>query len=155
LIVERLCEMFVRYKDAHPGHIAFRASGSSCCLRLPGMQSDRHPDQAVYLAPAPTEGDPWTVWVPDLVAEVVSRGGVRREYEETREEYRQAGVREYWILDPRLRRLLVLQRYGDTWNEVPVEEGSSYRPRLLPGLIVRPSELFGPKGPIRRRRANP
>ena len=41
--------------DDHPGVINYRAGGGECRLRLPGMQSDRHPDQAVYLDPEPPE----------------------------------------------------------------------------------------------------
>jgi Uma2 family endonuclease len=152
LIVERLCELFVGYKAAHPGRIAFRASGANCCLRLPGMQSDRHPDQAIYLSPPPDEEDPWTEWVPELVVEVVSRGGEHRDYEEKREEYLRAGVQEYWILDPRTRRFLALRRLGDTWEQTDVPENGTYRTRLLPGLVVRPSKLFGPRRGRRRRR---
>src|SRR5688572_24672052 len=52
-IVDRLTELFVVYKRARPGVINYRANGSECRLRLPEMQSDRHPDQAIYLTPPP------------------------------------------------------------------------------------------------------
>src|SRR5258705_6945508 len=44
-IVDRLTEMFVHYNRAHPGVINYRANGSDCRLRLPGMQSDRQRSQ--------------------------------------------------------------------------------------------------------------
>ena len=44
------------------------------------MQSDRHPDQAVYLLPPPDGPRPWTRWVPEIVVEVVSEGGEDRDY---------------------------------------------------------------------------
>ena len=143
-IVERLSDLFMMYKRNHPGVIHYRAAGSDCRLRLPGMQSDRHPDQAVYLLPPPPgDNEPWTRWVPTLVVEVVSPGGEDRDYTEKREEYLRVGVTEYWILDPSKRQLLVLQRFGDVWNEVIVPVGAIYRPSLLPGLEVRPGELLG------------
>jgi Uma2 family endonuclease len=144
-IVGRLVQLFIAYMMNHPGIINYRAGGGECRLRLPGMQSDRHPDQALYLRPPPPgDNEPWTRWVPHLVVEVVSPSGEDRDYAEKREEYLRVGVTEYWILDPIKRELLVLQRFGDVWNEVRVPTGHVYRPGLLAGLEVRPEELLGP-----------
>ncbi|MEJ7638052.1 MAG: Uma2 family endonuclease [Singulisphaera sp.] len=142
-IVLRCSDLFARYHFAHPGVIDYRAWGSECRLRMPGMQSDRHPDLAIYLDPEPQESQTWTQWVPDIVVEVVSRRGERRDYVEKREEYLTAGVTEYWILDPKPRTLLVLQRAGDVWLEVLFKADETYRTHLLPGLEVRPGELLG------------
>ncbi len=144
MIVERLSDLLAFYNLAHPGLIKYRPWGGACRLRLPGMQSDRHPDFAIYLDPIPSAGDPWTQWIPRIVAEVVSRRGEDRDYVEKREEYFTAGVAEYWILDSRPRTLLVLQRAGDVWLEVLVKADETYRTQLLPGLEVRPGELLGP-----------
>ena len=65
-------------------------------------------------------------------------------YRSKREEYLRMGVHEYWILDPAERKLHVLQRAGDVWDEVVVPVGAVYKTRLLPGLDVRPEELLGP-----------
>jgi Uma2 family endonuclease len=143
-IVDRLCRLFIFYDVAHPGVINYRASGGNCRLRLPGMQSDRHPDQAVYLLPPPPGGDPWRRWVPEIVVEVVSAGGEDRDYAEKREEYLRAGVTEYWILDPARRQMLVLRRAGDVWKARRVAAEGAHRTHLLPGLVVRPGELLGP-----------
>jgi Uma2 family endonuclease len=143
-IVHRLARHFILYEDQHPGIIDYRAGGGECRIRLPGMQSDRHPDQAVYLNPEPKGRHPWTRWVPHLVVEVVSEGGEDRDYVEKREEYLRNGVSEYWILDPSKRRLLVLQRAGDVWQEVVVLPGAVYHTIFLPGLEVRPEDLLGP-----------
>jgi Uma2 family endonuclease len=142
-IVQRLSKLIAVYVRENRGVVNYWASGGSCRLRLPGMQSDRHPDQAVYLTPPPGGGEIWSRWVPDLVVEVVSRSGERRDYVEKREEYLLAGVREYWILDPTKRRFLVLERRGDVWSELSVREDETYRTRLLPGLEVTRRELLG------------
>jgi Uma2 family endonuclease len=142
-IVGRLTRLFILHAEAHPGVINYRAGGGECRLRLPGMQSDRHPDQAIYLLPPPPDESPWTGWVPEIVVEVVSPGGEDRDYVEKREEYLRAGVSEYWILDPGSRQLRVLHRAGDVWREAVVAPGATYRTRLLPGLEVRPDELLG------------
>ncbi len=143
-IVRRLTRLFIYYEDSHPGVIAYGAGGGECRMRLPGMQSDRHPDQAIYLNPEPSGPRPWTRWVPHIVVEVVSAGSEVRDYSEKREEYLRAGVSEYWILDSMSRTLLVLQRAGDIWQEALVKAEETYRTHLLPGLEVRPGELFGP-----------
>jgi Uma2 family endonuclease len=143
-VVQRVTALFVLYNVAHPGVIQYQAAGSDCRLRLPGMQSDRHPDQAVYLNKRPKGPHVWTRWIPAIVVEVVSEGAEDRDYVEKRDEYLRAGVLEYWILDRALRRLLVLKRAGDTWDEIPVPESEIYHTELLPGLIVRPADLLGP-----------
>jgi Uma2 family endonuclease len=143
-IVRRVARLFDDYDDDHPGVISFAAGSGECRLRLPMMQSDRHPDQAIYLDPEPPGPHVWTRWVPHIVVEIVSAGGEERDYVEKREEYLRAGVREYWIIDPKARLMRVLQRAGDVWDEVVVAAGEIYRTPLLPGLEVRLDDLLGP-----------
>jgi Uma2 family endonuclease len=143
-IVFRLTRLFLLYGEAHPGVINYQAGGMECRLRLPGMASDRHPDQAIYLDPPPPGDQPWTRWSPHIVVEVVSKGGEERDFGLKREEYLLAGAREYWILDPKSRSLYVFTREGDTWVEAVVAEGARHRTPLLPGLEVDVSELLGP-----------
>ena len=143
-IVRRIAFMFLDYERLHPGLITYGAGGGECRMRLPGMVSDRHPDQAIYLDPEVTGPNVWTRWVPHIVVEVVSPGGEDRDFIQKREEYLRVGVREYWILDPEQRRMHVLIRAGDTWEETIVAEADVYRTILLPGLEVSPGELLGP-----------
>jgi Uma2 family endonuclease len=145
-IVDRVARLFIRYDEQHPGRIVYRAGGGECRIRLPSMVSDRHPDQAIYLDPEPPGPRIWTKWVPHIVVEVVSPRGRKRDFIAKREEYLRMGVREYWILDPTKRRMHVLVREGDIWQETIVPEGGVYRTIFLPGLEVRPGELLGPVG---------
>lgn len=85
-------------------------------------------------------------WIPEIVVEVVSEGGEERDYGEKREEYLRAGVKEYWILNPNTRVLLALPRAGDVWQEATIQGDEVDRAWLLPGLEVRPADLFGPAG---------
>ncbi len=143
-IVQRVSEVFVVYKLANPGRIMLRASGAECRLRVRGMRSDRHPDQALYLSPPPTGENFWERWVPEIVVEVVSRGGENRDYVEKREEYLRFGILEYWIFDPRRRTMLALKRVGDVWDERELGDEETYRTELLPGLEVAVGEILGP-----------
>ena len=143
-IVRRVARILIYYVDAHPGVIKYAAGGNECRIRLPGMQSDRHPDQAIYLTPRPPGKRPWHRWIPSIVVEVVSRGGEARDYIEKREEYLRCGIGDYWIFDPLKRTMLVLQRAGDVWEERELNEKQSYQTELLPGLLVSVGEILGP-----------
>ncbi|MDB5291432.1 MAG: hypothetical protein JWL69_2673, partial [Phycisphaerales bacterium] len=48
----------------------------------------------------------------DLVMEVVSEDGCRRDLEEKRRDYALAGIPEYWIVDPREQSITVLTLSG-------------------------------------------
>ena len=143
LTVNRVADLFALFNRAHPGIIYLRGGGGECRIRLEGMQSDRHPDQAIYLSPPPAGPSPWSRWVPAIVVEVVSKGGEDRDYVEKREEYLRFGITEYWILDPMLRRLLVLAPRRRCLGGAGHPGRQDDRTDLLPGLIVRPSELLG------------
>ena len=120
------------------------AALSRTAIRPPSCGSISIPDQAISLIPDPKGPGVWTRWAPQIVVEVVSASGEDRDYVEKREEYLRIGVLEYWILDPRRRRMLVLLRMGDVWEEVDLGENGVHRTELLPGLDVRVAELLGP-----------
>ncbi len=103
------------YEYSHPGVIRYVGGGSEAGVCLPGMQSERHPDLSIYLSPPPPGEQPWEFWSPDWVVEVVSEGGEQRDYRLKAEEYLDAGVKVYWIVDPRDQSVTVLTRRGDTW----------------------------------------
>ncbi|MBI4614389.1 MAG: Uma2 family endonuclease [Planctomycetes bacterium] len=141
LLTQAIDDQVRVYKVAHPGVIHFLAPGSDCALRLPGLQSERHPDRALYLTPPPSD-NPWDAWTPEIAIEVVSRGQEERDYGEKREEYLRAGVREYWIFDPHRRTALFLRRQGDEWSEEEKEPASVYRTALLPGFELDLAAVF-------------
>jgi Uma2 family endonuclease len=143
-IVMLLSELLGDYRRNHPGVIVYRAGGGECRIRLPGMVSDRHPDQAVYLTPAPPGRKPWTRWCPALVVEVVSVGGEDRDYVEKAEEYLRCGILEYWVVDPAKREMRVHLRAGDTWDILTIPADVSHKPHFLPGFEIRPAEILGP-----------
>jgi Uma2 family endonuclease len=129
------------YKSSTRGRVQFLASGSDCKLQLPGMESERHPDIALYLSPPPDLEPVWQYWIPEIVIEVVSPGQEKRDYEEKREEYLAAGVREYWIIDPGSEKALFLRRTGDRWEDIPMALAGTYEPAILPSLSLDLSEF--------------
>jgi Uma2 family endonuclease len=141
--IKRIKRQVHRYDDAHPGRIDTIATGSECKILLADLQSERHPDLAIYLDPPPA-GDPdhWSRWIPAIVIEVVSPSSRIRDYKEKPEEYLRFGVREYWIFDADKRRMTVLRRSGARWRERIVRPGETYRTRLLPGLEFDVAVVF-------------
>lgn len=74
---------------------------------------------------------------PDLVVEVVSDDSVVRDRDEKFSEYEAAGIREYWIIDPRSNRrradFFVLDGNG-RYQPVPVGTDAIYRSAVIDGF---------------------
>jgi Uma2 family endonuclease len=70
---------------------------------------------------------------PDLVAEVVSPGGARRDRMWKLKLYAEAGVREYWIVDPEARTFELLVLRGERY-EVQTPDAEPYRSPAIAGL---------------------
>ena len=136
---------FGDYEREHPG-VIYRAGGASeFRLWLPGMQSrpqsrtspssssarrrtfvvaGRRPWRWRSSPPAPRPAD--------------------RDYETKRAEYLAFGLLEYWIVDPIERRIVVLVRDGDTWDERAFAVGQVAEGLVLPGFRAAVAELLGP-----------
>ena len=79
--------------------------------------------------------------VPAIVVEFVSAGKRNRirDYQAKRDEYRAAGIIEYWVIDRFRRQMTVFFKDG---SQVMVAEADSYRTPLLPGFELPLSRLF-------------
>jgi Uma2 family endonuclease len=142
-VVQAVRNSLTAYQLAYPDQVCYLAGSNNAALRLPGMQSERHPDLAVYLNPPPVEGDqPWDFWCPDIVIEVVSKSSEDRDYRIKRKEYLQAGVRLYWIVDPQKRAVTVLTRRGDAWSEQQLNDTGKLATNLLPGFELAVADVF-------------
>jgi Uma2 family endonuclease len=132
---------FSRYDLSKPGRIHTIAGSGECKILVAGLESERHPDVAVYTEPPPEE-DVWRAWIPEVVVEVVSSGSEHRDYDEKRDEYLRFGVKEYWIVDAGKGQVLVLRRAGGEWKERVVRPPEVYRTRRLPGFELSCEEVF-------------
>lgn len=140
----------VMYDVLHPGRITSILGGTDCKLIIEGIESERHPDVAVYLSP-PSDLDSrklWADWIPEIVIEIASPTSRQRDYEEKPEEYLRLGVREYWIVDGRDRVLVVMKRVRNRWSESRIEPPAIYRTRLLPALEFSCEDVFRAAGLI-------
>jgi Uma2 family endonuclease len=81
----------------------------------------------------------------DLVMEVVSEGAENRErdLDIKRREYAEAGIAEYWIVDPQARQITVLTLDGSTYRVHGVfGPGTPATSVLLPGFSVAVDQVF-------------
>jgi len=78
--------------------------------------------------------------MPAIVAEFVSKTkrDWRRDFIDKRREYREAGVKEYWVID-RFRRQMTVFRGRQT---LTFKEGDVYTTDLLPGFELSLAKLF-------------
>jgi Uma2 family endonuclease len=115
-----------------------------CKLLIPELESERHPDIAVYLQPPRNRKGSamWRSWFPDLVVEVVSAGSRDRDYTEKRDEYWTLGVKEYWIVDAELERVMILRRGRSQWTEKTLGPSDICETKLLPGFKLPCQVIF-------------
>jgi len=81
----------------------------------------------------------------DLVVEVVSEESVARDYDDKFAEYQDAGVREYWIIDPRPDRWPASFFQRDAQERLypaPVDADDIYRSSALPGFWLKLAWLW-------------
>jgi Uma2 family endonuclease len=145
-VVDNLHEAFSHYRRQHPGLILCIGHGSDIRFIIPELESDRHPDLAIVFRDAPR--DPRGRRQAGLAVEVVSPGkeARQRDYEDKRQEYLAIGLREYWIVDPHLRRVTVLVRRGEgqgaTWEERAYRDAEVIGSETLPGFGGTVAELW-------------
>lgn len=71
---------------------------------------------------------------PDAAIEVVSRESRARDYGEKRQIYQDAGVHEYWIIDPWQGRVEFLRLKDGRYELVPLENNRIFRSEAVPGF---------------------
>ena len=109
----------------------------------PELQRAVAPDLVVILSGRDDIGGRiYVEGVPDLVAEILSTD---RSHDLVRKchIYAAAGVKEYWIVDPRNDTVLPLQLHGDRYVErLALGVGDVLTTPLLPGLAIPLADLF-------------
>lgn len=79
---------------------------------------------------------------PDVVIEIVSRDSRHRDYHLKRDLYEDAGVTEYWIVDPRERMFTALHLENEKFVEMPVSSDGVFRSQAIAGFWLRVNWLF-------------
>jgi Uma2 family endonuclease len=133
--VQAIFEQLFAYKANHPGVIQSLGGGSETRCDIDDLNTSRHADVVVYKTTAPSNNrDCWSIWIPELVIEVVSPDSRQRDYDEKPNEYLQFGEQEYWILDADHAEMLVHSRVGGHGKKHVVKPPELHSTHLLPGL---------------------
>lgn len=116
-IAARLTRILVPFVAAH--HIG-NVYLPRAVVQFQGSQVE--PDLMVR-SPHPDPDGGWAAWpVPFLVIEIISPGTRRRDHEQKKRLYLDAGVAEYWIVDPEARSIRIVRPGGaDRVERVSVE----------------------------------
>lgn len=115
-------------------------------VHLPGIAKPVQPDVLFIAAERrPTPGDQFFEGPPDLVVEVLSPSTIRTDRIVKFSAYERAGVREYWLVDPKTRSVEI---YTLTEGEFALlgqfGPGEQARSEVLAGLEVAVDGLFSP-----------
>ncbi len=95
----------------------------------------------------PKAGDKLFEGVPDLIIEVISTSSVRTDRVIKFAAYELAGVREYWLVDPRSRFVEVYSRSTDIQEYVLAGQfgkGEQLHSIVLPDLVLEVDSIFVP-----------
>lgn len=77
-----------------------------------------------------------------LVVEVVSPDSVKTDYRYKRTEYAAAGIPEYWIIDPILNKVSILQLVEGLYEETEYHGDEVLRSPLLPELNISTNQIL-------------
>jgi len=118
-----------------PGNTGFLLPGLGDTVRSPDtafVRREQSPDGGI--------GSGWVSVAPDLVVEILSPSETASELEEKVRDYRAAGTRLIWVVDPAVRIVSVRRTSGpDTrLTEIDVLDGSD----ALPGFTIPVTRLF-------------
>ncbi|HEU5432296.1 MAG TPA: Uma2 family endonuclease [Thermomicrobiales bacterium] len=87
-------------------------------------------------------GDVTINGAPDLVVEILSPGTRARDLGAKRDLYARSGVREYWLVDPEARTIVMLTLRGGRYEEISADAAGALHSALLPGLVVESTAVF-------------
>jgi Uma2 family endonuclease len=139
-----LLELATRMREHCIAHDLGKVFIAPLAVRLPGQTALVQPD-IFFVAKERLEivGQATIEGAPDLVVEILSPGNWHYDRGVKQEAYRQAGVREYWIVDPRAKSVEVLSLVGAEYETTSTAAGAeAAHSRLLAGFAVPAEALF-------------
>jgi Uma2 family endonuclease len=85
----------------------------------------------------------------DMVVEIVSEESIERDRETKRTEYQNAGVREYWLIDPLVPEAIFYRlNANNQYDIVPLGADGIYHSEALPGFWLNVSWLWQEPKPL-------
>lgn len=155
---KKICHIFDDYFSSHNSKCEVFPDNTLVAL----LDGERFiPDVCVVCDPNKVDDDAKEIdGAPDLIVEILSPSSVRRDKIEKREIYERAGVKEYWLVDPKAKSIeIYLLRDGklvldntcaleadDLIAEMTPQERAEYVPEfkcsLFDDLIIKLSDVF-------------
>lgn len=114
-LVNRLCQFITNYIDSKQGNCEVYPAPFAVFLN----KDDKtyvEPDISI-ICDTDKLDDRGCNGAPDWIIEIVSPGSKKMDYFTKLFKYRTAGVREYWIVDPKTERIMVYDFDGETMEE--------------------------------------
>jgi Uma2 family endonuclease len=136
---EELGRWLRNYQETHPQGDSLDFTVSEQTVHIGPHR--RRVDRAIWAGLGRLPQDDET---PTIAVEFVSKGrrSRQRDYQIKRDEYRSAGVREYWIID-RFERLLTVSRFArGKITSKAIHEQQTYTTPLLPGFELPLASLL-------------
>jgi Uma2 family endonuclease len=127
---EELGHSLRTYKEFHPQGSALDATIGEETIET--KRNRRRADRVIWAGlghlPGPNE-------TPTIIIELVSKGKINqeRDYIAKRAEYREIGVKEYWIIDRFAKMMTVCRFAADPEQELVITANQTYATTLLPG----------------------
>src|SRR4051812_13472749 len=80
---------------------------------------------------------------PDIIIEILSPGNSKKELQQKFDLYEEAGIQEYWIVEPAERIVFIyILENGRYIGKKPYSEGMLITTDILPGLEISVSDIF-------------
>ena len=127
---EELGRWLRNYQESHPQGSALDATLAEETIET--KKNRRRADRVIWagLGRLPGPNEP-----PTIIIELVSKGKINqeRDYVAKRAEYREIGVKEYWIIDRFSKTMTVCRFAADRDQELVIAANQTYATTLLPG----------------------
>jgi Uma2 family endonuclease len=116
---------------------------SEVLIHLPTRPSGRQPDIAIVLNEHHDQLKPTYIEGPaDIVIEVISPESQERDRIEKLREYAQAGIPEYWLIDPGLRTAEFFILQDGEYEAAPLDADGRFHSTVLAGFWLSESWLW-------------
>jgi Uma2 family endonuclease len=137
-LLKRLFVAFSRYFEPRGGEVFF---GPMRLQVRPGKY--RVPDLLLLVSSADSRNQHRYWQGADLVLEIVSPEKRERDLVDKRKDYADGKVAEYWIVDPQMETITVLQLAGEAYHEAGIfHRGESARSSLRPDFAILVDGVF-------------
>lgn len=134
---------FAQYFDNKPCRVYFAPFDVRLPIAKPGKDTTVVQPDLCVICDASKLDKLGCKGAPDLIIEVLSPGNSKHEMKTKFELYEESGVKEYWIIEPQTRMVLVYVLESGKYKGLkPFSEGEDIQCVLFPHLHIRVDDIF-------------